>query len=200
MHPTVAHQGRERVSRVPRTADPRRHAEALEVAHHLGKPRGIPVHRAQQAQAIRNRCRYDTCSCSVELLQRRIGTQTSRTVSIRRATARTRPCTRAFRPRRPDRNGAAFALATTPGVARSSVESVARSAWSELLHELDRRSSDRIDVALLWHERDHRVLVAVADGRTGARFEIEVREDERRWMSSITRSRMPRGVAWRSPA
>ena len=50
---------------------------------------------------------------------------------------------------------------------------------SELLHELDRRSSDRIDVALLWHERDHRVLVAVADGRTGARFEIEVREDER---------------------
>ena len=50
---------------------------------------------------------------------------------------------------------------------------------SEFLHELDRRSSDRIDVALLWHERDDRVLVAVADGRTGARFEIEVREDER---------------------
>ena len=50
---------------------------------------------------------------------------------------------------------------------------------SQLLHELDRRSSDRIDVALLWHERDNRVLVAVADGRTGALFEIEVREDER---------------------
>jgi hypothetical protein len=49
---------------------------------------------------------------------------------------------------------------------------------SALLHELDRRSSDRIDVALLWHERDKRVLVAVEDGRTGARFEIEVREDE----------------------
>jgi hypothetical protein len=49
---------------------------------------------------------------------------------------------------------------------------------SELLHELDRRSSDQINVALFWHERDNRVLVAVADGRTGARFEIEVREDE----------------------
>ena len=49
---------------------------------------------------------------------------------------------------------------------------------SALLHELDRRSSDRIDITLLWHERDKRVLVAVEDGRTGAHFEIEVREDE----------------------
>jgi hypothetical protein len=48
-----------------------------------------------------------------------------------------------------------------------------------LLRELDRRISDRIDVALLWHEHENRVLVAVADERTGARFEIEVRENER---------------------
>jgi hypothetical protein len=49
----------------------------------------------------------------------------------------------------------------------------------EHVRELDRRSSDRIDVALLWHERDCRVLVAVADEKTGARFEIEVRDGER---------------------
>jgi hypothetical protein len=50
---------------------------------------------------------------------------------------------------------------------------------SDLLHELDHRSHDRIDVWLLWRERDNQVLVAVADAKTGERFEIEVREGER---------------------
>jgi len=50
---------------------------------------------------------------------------------------------------------------------------------NELVRELDRRSNDLIDVALLWREHDDRVLVAVSDGKTGARFEIEVRDGER---------------------
>jgi hypothetical protein len=50
---------------------------------------------------------------------------------------------------------------------------------TDSLRELDRRSNDRIDVRLLWHERHDRVLVVVADGKTGARFEIEVRDGER---------------------
>jgi hypothetical protein len=49
---------------------------------------------------------------------------------------------------------------------------------TEPLRELDRRSNDRIDVALLWHERDDRVVVAVTDAKTGARFEIEVHDGE----------------------
>jgi hypothetical protein len=52
-------------------------------------------------------------------------------------------------------------------------------ATSELVLELDRRIADRIDVSLLWHERDDRVLVAVADGKTGDSFTIEVRDGER---------------------
>ena len=45
--------------------------------------------------------------------------------------------------------------------------------------ELDHRSNDRIDVRLLWRERDDRVIVAVADGKTGERFSVEVRDGER---------------------
>jgi hypothetical protein len=45
--------------------------------------------------------------------------------------------------------------------------------------ELDRRSHDRIDVRLLWRECDNRVLVAVADEKTGERFSVDVRESER---------------------
>jgi hypothetical protein len=45
--------------------------------------------------------------------------------------------------------------------------------------ELDHRSHDRIDVRLLWRERDNRVVVAVADAKTGVRFNIEVRDRER---------------------
>ncbi len=47
------------------------------------------------------------------------------------------------------------------------------------LQELDHRSSDGLDVRLLWEQRDHKVIVAVTDYKTGAQFEIEVREDER---------------------
>jgi hypothetical protein len=50
---------------------------------------------------------------------------------------------------------------------------------NDLLRELDHRTSDRIDVWLLWRERDDHVLVAVADERTGARFRIEVRDGDR---------------------
>jgi hypothetical protein len=49
---------------------------------------------------------------------------------------------------------------------------------TEMLRELDRRTNDGIDVALLWRERDNRVFVAVADDKTGARFEIELRDGE----------------------
>src|SRR5215203_1460235 len=52
-------------------------------------------------------------------------------------------------------------------------------AMTDSLRELDRRSNDRIDVRLLWHERNDRVMVVVADGKTGARFEIEVRDRDR---------------------
>jgi hypothetical protein len=43
------------------------------------------------------------------------------------------------------------------------------------LRELDRRSNHGIDVALLWDERDNRVVVAVSDARAGTAFEIELR-------------------------
>jgi hypothetical protein len=49
---------------------------------------------------------------------------------------------------------------------------------TELLRELDRRSNDRMEVALLWSERDDRVVVAVADEKTGVRFQIEVHDGE----------------------
>ena len=45
--------------------------------------------------------------------------------------------------------------------------------------ELDRRSTDRIDVRLLWRERDNRVIVAVSDGKTGERFSVKVHPGER---------------------
>jgi hypothetical protein len=44
--------------------------------------------------------------------------------------------------------------------------------------ELDSRSSDGIDVRLLWREHDNRVLVAVADTKTGDGFAVEVREGD----------------------
>ena len=37
----------------------------------------------------------------------------------------------------------------------------------ESLRELDHRTSDRIDVWLLWREHDNQVLVSVADEKTG---------------------------------
>jgi hypothetical protein len=49
---------------------------------------------------------------------------------------------------------------------------------TQLMRELDHRSSDGIDVRLLWCERDGRVLVAVNDAKTGEAFTVEVREGE----------------------
>ncbi len=47
------------------------------------------------------------------------------------------------------------------------------------LRELDHRTTDGIDVWMLWREQDNRVLVAVTDEKTGDRFVIEVPEGER---------------------
>ncbi len=49
----------------------------------------------------------------------------------------------------------------------------------ELIRELDRRSSDGIDVRLLWSQHDGRVLVAVDDAKTGEAFSVEVPEGGR---------------------
>jgi hypothetical protein len=50
---------------------------------------------------------------------------------------------------------------------------------NDTLRELDHRTNDRIDVWLLWREHDNRVLVSVADEKTGDRFTVEVRDGER---------------------
>ena len=44
--------------------------------------------------------------------------------------------------------------------------------------ELDHRTNDRIDVRLLWRQRDDRVIVTVADGKTGKRFTVDVTDSE----------------------
>ncbi len=44
--------------------------------------------------------------------------------------------------------------------------------------ELDRRSSDGIDVRLCWSPHDDEVFVAIADGKTGEAFEVSVRGGE----------------------
>jgi len=49
----------------------------------------------------------------------------------------------------------------------------------DTIRELDHRRSDRIDVRLLWREADNKVLVSVADEKTGDQFTIEVRDGER---------------------
>jgi hypothetical protein len=47
------------------------------------------------------------------------------------------------------------------------------------LHELDRRSADGIEVALLWRRHDDGVVVTVADAKSGCAFELEVSDGER---------------------
>jgi hypothetical protein len=47
------------------------------------------------------------------------------------------------------------------------------------LRELDHRVSDGIDVRLLWRQHDDRVIVAVADVKTGEAFTLEVGPDQR---------------------
>ncbi len=60
----------------------------------------------------------------------------------------------------------------------------ARARWhscrtmTDCFRELDRRSNHRIDVRLLWRQRDDRVIVTVADGKTGKRFTVDVTEGE----------------------
>ena len=49
---------------------------------------------------------------------------------------------------------------------------------STLMRELDHRSSNGIDVRLMWCEQDGRVHVAVTDNKTGEAFTVEVREGE----------------------
>ena len=51
-------------------------------------------------------------------------------------------------------------------------------ATTPAIRELDRRTSDGIDVRLLWNQNDDQVIVAVADARTGDDFEIEVARHE----------------------
>jgi len=46
------------------------------------------------------------------------------------------------------------------------------------MRELDSRSSDGIDVRLLWRERDNQVFVTVRDTRTGETFCLDVRDGE----------------------
>ena len=48
------------------------------------------------------------------------------------------------------------------------------------IRELDHRSSDGIDVRLLWNSRTNRVSVAVEDHRSDETFVIEVPGDEAR--------------------
>jgi len=47
------------------------------------------------------------------------------------------------------------------------------------VRELDRRESDGIDVRLLWRPHDDRVMVAVADAKTGDAFTITVASHDR---------------------
>jgi hypothetical protein len=48
-----------------------------------------------------------------------------------------------------------------------------------IVQELDSRSSDGIQVRLLWYQGDERVSVAVEDLKTGDQFELIVRDGER---------------------
>jgi hypothetical protein len=50
---------------------------------------------------------------------------------------------------------------------------------TQITRELDSRTSDGIEVRLLWHPHDARVSVAVHDTKTGEAFELPVREGER---------------------
>jgi len=48
-----------------------------------------------------------------------------------------------------------------------------------MARELDSRTSDGIQVRLLWHTADGHVSVAVSDTKTGEAFELRVRDGER---------------------
>jgi hypothetical protein len=50
---------------------------------------------------------------------------------------------------------------------------------NDLYRELDHRTSDGIDVWLLWNQAADQVVVAVFDAKSGEAFEIPVRDGER---------------------
>ena len=50
---------------------------------------------------------------------------------------------------------------------------------THMIRELDHRTSDGIDVRLLWNQHENRVYVTVNDAKTEEAFTIEVRESER---------------------
>jgi hypothetical protein len=62
---------------------------------------------------------------------------------------------------------------TTP-IRQRDKERVMCTTFEIGVRELDRRSSDGIDVQLLWHPRTNRLFVAVADSRSREAFELEV--------------------------
>jgi hypothetical protein len=49
---------------------------------------------------------------------------------------------------------------------------------SEGISELNSRSGDGVDVALLWQQCDNKALVVVFDHRTGEAFRLDVREND----------------------
>jgi hypothetical protein len=49
--------------------------------------------------------------------------------------------------------------------------------WEPAARELDYRSNDGVEVALLWHEATNRLTVSVRDLRAGNAFEFEVGSD-----------------------
>jgi hypothetical protein len=50
---------------------------------------------------------------------------------------------------------------------------------THLIRELDHRTSDGIDVRMLWNSREDRVIVTVNDAKTDEAFTIEVRDGQR---------------------
>jgi hypothetical protein len=46
------------------------------------------------------------------------------------------------------------------------------------LRELDRRTNDGMEVALLWRKSDNSTVVSVRDIKTGSAFKLDVRDDE----------------------
>jgi hypothetical protein len=50
---------------------------------------------------------------------------------------------------------------------------------TQITRELDRRTSNGIEVRLLWSQADGHVTVAVTDTKTDEAFELTVREGER---------------------
>jgi hypothetical protein len=50
--------------------------------------------------------------------------------------------------------------------------------FGEKVCELDSRSGNGVDVALLWEQRDNRAIVAVVDHESGEAFVLDVHEND----------------------